>query len=192
MSSDQNNPFLVPDGEENTANPFVPPEDQSAHNPFAVESQLDPTVDIETGKKIYGGLRRTGWLVWGILLQLLPAGLVIFGFSYGALFANVLTIAGQSVSLISILVYLLFQVPFLIITGLRFKNIGVSPLVSPFLTLTILIPYFNFITGLICLICPEGYRDHRKLDRAAYFIVGMGCLFVIGTLLLVWILVNSF
>ena len=192
MSSDQNNPFLVPDGEENTANPFVPPEDQSAHNPFAVESQLDPTVDIETGKKIYGGLRRTGWLVWGILLQLLPAGLVIFGFSYGALFANVLTIAGQSVSLISILVYLLFQVPFLIITGLRFKNIGVSPLVSPFLTLTILIPYFNFITGLICLICPEGYRDHRKLDRAAYFIFGLGFLFVIGSLLLVSILVTPF
>jgi len=188
MSSDQNNPFLVPDGEENTANPFVTPEDQSAHNPFAVESQLDPTVDIQTGKKIYGGLSRTGWLVWGILLQLLPAGALIFGFGYVALFANVLTIAGQSVSLISIMVYLLFQVPLLIVTGLRFKNIGVSP----FWTLTVLIPYFNFITGLICLICPEGYRDHRKLDRAAYFIVGMGFLFVIGSLLLVSILVTPF
>ncbi len=192
MSSDQNNPFLVPDGEENTANPFVPPEDQSAHNPFAVESQLDPTVDIQTGKKIYGGLSRTGWLVWGILLQLLPAGALIFGFSYGVLFLSPFTVPGQSFSLMSFMFYLLFQVPLLIVTGLRFKNIGVSPLVSPFLTLTILIPYFFCITELICLICPEGYRDHRKLDRAAYFIVRMGCLFVIGTLLLVWILVNSF
>ena len=182
MSSDQNNPFLVPDGEENTANPFVPPEDQSAYNPFAVESLLDPTVDIETGKKIYGGLSRTGWLVWGILLQLLPSGLIFWSL-YGVSSASLLTFSGRSVSLLSIMVSLLFQLPILLVTGLRFKNIGWSP----FWALTTLIPYFNLITGLICLICPEGYRDHRKMDRAAYFLVGLGFLFAIGTLLLFFV-----
>ncbi len=55
----------------------------------------------------------------------------------------------------------------------RLENIGWSPWWS----LLILLPPANLGVGILCLVCPEGYDDIKKLDTAgkviAYILVGL-------------------
>lgn len=91
----------------------------------------------------YGGIGRVSFLVAVIVLALMKMGLSeLKGFS-----ANSATTL-VNVALIAIQ---------LVITALRYKNIGFNPAAA----LLFLIPIVNFVVLFQCLVYPEGHKDSK-------------------------------
>ena len=114
----------------------------------------------------YGGIRR----------------LAYFGFTFlAAIVYNVVSLgtagamsgmgndAAPIVFVIWIVMFFAYLGVIMYLVAQRLINIGSSP----WWCLGMFVPILNIFVGVRCLVCPEGYNDHKKLDTPAKIMLGI-------------------
>ena len=119
----------------------------------------------------YGGIRRLAYFGYsflaGIIYQLVVLGLAAALGGGGGAGAGGAATAGMGVAIIAcVIIYFLVL---LYIVSQRLINIGSSP----WWCLGMIVPLLNIFVGVRCLVCPEGYADHKTLDGPAKIILGI-------------------
>ena len=121
----------------------------------APESETNTPVSEEEGVS-YGGIGRGAYFGLTILLLVIAGTLGASG-AFGA--------EGHYIMVI----------PSLIVGGMRYKNIGYSPL----LVLLALIPLVGFVVGYQCLALPPGYAQTKQSDIAMKIVSGIYIIFIL-------------
>ena len=120
-------------------NPYSPP-----------QASVAPEATAQRTPHHYGGIRRLPYL--GIMI-----GLTIFqNLSLAVIASNDRT--GGATLIVAILYMIVFFIP----VYYRLENIGMNP----WWCLLMLVPLFNLLVGIRCLVFQEGYADTKKLDTA--------------------------
>lgn len=115
-------------------------------NELEINGEKSNSLPFDPYEVEYGGINRT-------IYVLAILGITIIGiFFKGNPELQIVTIAGV-----------------IILAACRLKNIGATSWYS----LLILIPFVNFIIGIYCLVCPEGYYFTKKLDLPGKIISGI-------------------
>lgn len=139
-------------------------------NPY--QSPLDDTlaVPLDESLREYGGIGRLAYLGYSFLVGVVAN--VIAGVADG-------TEAGPAILGIAFIGSIALSV-FVVVQ--RLKNMGYSGWWS----VLIFVPLANLLVGLRCLICPAGYADTGRLDRAGkiltWIVVAFFLLTVLGIL----------
>ncbi|MCH9022028.1 MAG: DUF805 domain-containing protein [Planctomycetes bacterium] len=115
------------------------------------ETPTEPSISTEATKE-YGGIRRLGYF-----LGMFGLG----GLNYMFELTDDPVIAPFGSLIVLVLSF------FLVVN--RLHNIGLSGWWS----LLMLVPVANLLVGIRCGICPEGYRDTKKLDTAGRVLAGI-------------------
>jgi uncharacterized membrane protein YhaH (DUF805 family) len=122
----------------------------AAPNPYSAPKAYSPRRAPKSTSKTYGGIGRAQY----------------FGFS----FLNVIVGGILNVVIFPVGSLIIIPVGLYIIVN-RLKNVGYSG----WLCLLIFVPLVNLWFWFICIVAPEGYADHKKLDTAGKIIV---CVFL--------------
>ncbi len=125
-----------------------------------------PTADISgtTVRGTYPGFRRLPYFLASIGLQVV----YLIGIAAFAASESVAALGAVVLVMLAGAIYIGIQ---------RLKNIGDNP----FWILGIIVPLLNLYVGVRMLAMPEGYADHKTMDTAAKWILGIFVgLFVVG------------
>lgn len=124
------------------------PEGFSVDNPYAAPTSDTLALPGDLEQRTYGGIGR----------------LAFFGVSFLLSFVNNLAsraILGAGISEAGFWALVALSIGLgLVPIVLRLKNIGYSP----WWCLLAFIPLINLLLLIRCIVCPEGYADHKKLD----------------------------
>ena len=138
--------------------------------------------DLETPE--YGGLSRGKYWLWSFLIPIISM-IAIFGLAvvFGASMAMI-DDPNKTIPmgiLVSIgIVYMAMLVGYIYIQVKRLHNLGSSG----WLCLLQLVPIANLWLAYRICCCPEGYADHKTLDKTGKILIGILVFFVIMSLLL--------
>lgn len=155
-------------------NPYQTPSDQAQASPFM------PSYGAQ---RSYGGIRRLPYFGYtflaGVIYQVLVAAVVSAISSAGADPAILMAVIG--------VIFVAYMCVIFFIASKRLVNIGSNP----WWCLGLIVPLLNIFVGVRCLICPEGYADHKTLDTAAKVMLGLAIACIILTVFAIVIAVNS-
>lgn len=146
-------------------------------NPYAMPSEADQHI----GKK-YGGIRRLAFFFYLVFSGIMT---MIARITIGAFFIlprredPPAVLFGGLIYLACLVVYIGVV---LLLGWLRLTNIGAT---NPAWCIGLLVPMLNVVIGIRCLVCPEGYDDHRELDPPGKLVLGLTLASVIMLLILV-------
>lgn len=148
------------------------------NNPFETNPYQTPSSESSAmsgmPNRTYGGIRRLPYFGFtflaAIIYQVVVVGIVAALGGGGNGNGNGGIVLG--VTIVALLAYLgvLFY-----IAGQRLINIGSSP----WWCLGLMVPLLNIFVGIRCLICPEGYSDHKTLDTPAKVILGLAIAMIV-------------
>ncbi len=147
----------------------------SVSNPY--QSTHEVAVDPFNSHRTYGGIGRAAYFFGGIGISIVQ---------------NVVTVAlagsGDVGSVAVIPIALVAVAGTVALACFRMINLGSSG----WWGLGIIVPILNIFVGLRCLICPEGYADHKTLDLAGKMISGiLIAIIVLGVIAFVAVVATS-
>ena len=143
-------------------------------NPYQVPATLESSATVVATRDSYGGIGRLAYFGLTMLIAIV----------YQAFAGAIRLFVQVEFGVFAILPILVIYVGALMyLVALRNINMGFSP----WWCIGIIIPLLNILVGVRCLICPEGYADHKKLDRPAIIVLSV----LFSLLLLVIILTLS-
>ena len=126
-------------------------------NPYRSPMSDALAIPVDEPLREYGGIGRLAYVGYSFL-----AGIVM----------NVLAAAAAATeaapALFGVVVVAAFAAT-IFITVQRLKNLGYSGWWS----ILMFVPLANILVGLRCLICPMGYADTKKLDKAGKIVSGV-------------------
>ena len=149
---------------------------------FPVDPYRPPTAYTDTPSvhRNYGGIGRAAYLLGAI-----ASGVVQQILNFAVLSAAQGAGGGESAAGVAVLIIgVLGLVVGCVLAGLRMKNQGSSP----WWGIGIVVPLLNLWVGLRCLICPEGYADHKTLDTGGKIAGGILIGLIVLSVLLIVIL----
>ncbi|MDD7983742.1 hypothetical protein PQO01_02125 [Lentisphaera marina] len=125
-------------------------QEQAAVNPYAAPSTSETLSVNDSGEVMeYGGMTRGPYWGWN------------FGLNF--------------VSLIPILGIIVFIAGAVYIIRERCRNLGYNLWYG----WTVLIPFYNILVSFRLACCPEGYADHKTLDKTAKILLGVMVAFIV-------------
>ncbi len=122
------------------------------------QAPAEQPTTLNTVRK-YGGIRRTGYWLGMLGVSILHV-----------LLSMPLEPGAPSPSLLPIVLSL-------VLVAYRLRNLGMSA----WWVLAAFVPIGNVLLGALCGICPEGYRDTRKLDAVGTVLAGILIVFLFLT-----------
>lgn len=137
---------------------------------------MSPVTESETPfvpGRSYGGIGRLAYFGYtflaAILYQVVLLGVAAAAGGAGGPDGNMVLLIGTVIS------FLVYMGVLLFIVAQRVTNLGSNP----WWCLGMLVPFLNILVGLRCLICPEGYTDHKTLDTPGKIIGGIFVAFIL-------------
>lgn len=139
-------------------------------NPYAATYAQQP-FQAQVASRSYRGIRRLTYFGMTFMIG------VTFSIVMMSVEAYVQRTAGRGqvvdtdmLGFISVVCWIAYLWTGLYLCGQRLVNIGYS---SAWLAFTALIPIYGFFVCARCLVCPEGYNDHKQLDMPGKIVMGL-------------------
>ena len=134
----------------------------SEYNPFSAPPAFDDPASEVAAQRVYGGIGRLAYFGLSILISIVSNAVTL-------LIANLVTPDQTTTLIVGGVVALLNLIASVTVTVLRLKNLGMNG----FWVLGLIVPILNLVIAVRLIAAPEGYADHKTLDTAGKWIVGI-------------------
>lgn len=125
-------------------------------NPYSAPAVTFDPLAAE-GRPTFGGVNRSQYITWTIASWILNCVVLRILAPHLGAYAQVVAIG-----------FLLFQIGVIFyLVAQRHINLGYSP----YWAIGMLIPLVNLFVGVRCMVFPEGYAHHRRLDGVAWIML---------------------